>query len=141
MIFPPAVISFGVNIESRHTDGITYIMFLLSAKLENLEEERQLNSGTALIDFRVHAGERIDQTLARFEIARYETETTGFNISNCQILTVILFRASGVGTSRARQLLQPLNHHMSRNQQQFECLLERMRSYVHIAERTTGNIG
>eukprot|EP00959_Pyramimonas_sp_CCMP1952_P182401 3814028-Pyramimonas_sp.AAC.1 len=72
-------------------------------KFENLEEERQLNSGTALIDFRVHAGERIDQTLARFEIARYEAETAGLNIPIFQILTVILFRALGVGTSRARQ--------------------------------------
>eukprot|EP00959_Pyramimonas_sp_CCMP1952_P204055 4267477-Pyramimonas_sp.AAC.1 len=61
---PPAVISFGVNIGGRHTDGVTYIMFLVSATFEKLEEEHQLNSGTVLIDFRVHAGERIDQTLA-----------------------------------------------------------------------------
>eukprot|EP00959_Pyramimonas_sp_CCMP1952_P071686 1497399-Pyramimonas_sp.AAC.1 len=61
---PPAVNHFGVNIGGRHTDGATYIMLLLSAKFENLEEERQLNFGTALIDFRAHAGERIDQTLA-----------------------------------------------------------------------------
>eukprot|EP00959_Pyramimonas_sp_CCMP1952_P380418 7969922-Pyramimonas_sp.AAC.1 len=55
-------------------------MFLVSTKFENLEEERQLISGTALIGFRVHAGERIDHTLARVEIARYEAETTGFDI-------------------------------------------------------------
>eukprot|EP00959_Pyramimonas_sp_CCMP1952_P089084 1864176-Pyramimonas_sp.AAC.1 len=112
MRVPPAVISFGVNIGCRHSDGVTYIMLILSTKFENLEEERQLNSGTALIDFRVHAGERIDQTLARFEIARYEAETAGFNIPNFQISAVILFRALGVGTSRAQQFLQPLNHHM-----------------------------
>eukprot|EP00959_Pyramimonas_sp_CCMP1952_P117474 2455653-Pyramimonas_sp.AAC.1 len=83
-------------------------MFLLSTKFENLEEERQLNSGTALIDFRVHAGERIDQTLARFDIARYEAETAGFNIPNFQILAAIFFRALAVWTSRAQQLLGPL---------------------------------
>eukprot|EP00959_Pyramimonas_sp_CCMP1952_P448238 9385922-Pyramimonas_sp.AAC.1 len=116
-------------------------MFLLNTKFENLEEERQLNSGTALIDFRVHAGERIDQTLARFEIARYEAEAAGFNTPNFQILTVVVFRALGVGTSRAQQLLQPLNHRMPRYQRQFDALLERMRSYAHIAERTPGNIG
>eukprot|EP00959_Pyramimonas_sp_CCMP1952_P326548 6835502-Pyramimonas_sp.AAC.1 len=66
-------------------------MFLPSAKFENLEEERRVSAGTALIDFRVRAGERIDQTLARFEIARYEAETAAFNIPNLQILTVILF--------------------------------------------------
>eukprot|EP00959_Pyramimonas_sp_CCMP1952_P288063 6024099-Pyramimonas_sp.AAC.1 len=47
---PPAVINFGVNIGGRHTDGATYITFLLSTKFENLEEERQVNFGTALID-------------------------------------------------------------------------------------------
>eukprot|EP00959_Pyramimonas_sp_CCMP1952_P119971 2508430-Pyramimonas_sp.AAC.1 len=83
---PPAVINFGVNIGGRHTDGATYITFLLSVKFENLEEEHQLNSGTALFDFRVHAGERIDQTSARFEIARYEAEAAGFNAPNFQIL-------------------------------------------------------
>eukprot|EP00959_Pyramimonas_sp_CCMP1952_P044245 924818-Pyramimonas_sp.AAC.1 len=99
-------------------------MFFLSTKFENLEEERQLNSGTALIDFRVHAGERIDQTLARFEIARYEAAAAGLNIPNVKILTVILFRALGVGTSRAQQLLQPLNLHTQRSQQQLDSLLE-----------------
>eukprot|EP00959_Pyramimonas_sp_CCMP1952_P450302 9428515-Pyramimonas_sp.AAC.1 len=55
-------------------------MFLLSLKFKHLEEERQFNSGTALIDCRVHAGEWIDQTMARLEIARFEAETEGFNI-------------------------------------------------------------
>eukprot|EP00959_Pyramimonas_sp_CCMP1952_P080832 1688590-Pyramimonas_sp.AAC.1 len=41
---PPAVIDFGVNIGGRHTDRATYIMFLLSTKFENFEEERPLNS-------------------------------------------------------------------------------------------------
>eukprot|EP00959_Pyramimonas_sp_CCMP1952_P395501 8287179-Pyramimonas_sp.AAC.1 len=51
MKVPPAVLNFGVNIGGRHTDGATYIMFPLNTKFENLEEERQLNSETALIDF------------------------------------------------------------------------------------------
>eukprot|EP00959_Pyramimonas_sp_CCMP1952_P008371 175030-Pyramimonas_sp.AAC.1 len=57
----PAVINFGVNIGGRHTDGASYIAFILSTKFENLGEERQPSSGTALIDIRVYAGERIDQ--------------------------------------------------------------------------------
>eukprot|EP00959_Pyramimonas_sp_CCMP1952_P325216 6807061-Pyramimonas_sp.AAC.1 len=74
------IFNFGANVGGRHTDGVTCIMFILSTNCENLEGERQLNPGTALIDFRVHAGERIDQALARFEIARFEAETAGFNI-------------------------------------------------------------
>eukprot|EP00959_Pyramimonas_sp_CCMP1952_P452273 9466296-Pyramimonas_sp.AAC.1 len=70
-------------------------MFTFSTKFETLEDERQMNSGTALIDVRVHAGERIDQTLLRFEIARFEAETADFNIPYFGILTVILFRALG----------------------------------------------
>eukprot|EP00959_Pyramimonas_sp_CCMP1952_P293555 6139492-Pyramimonas_sp.AAC.1 len=81
---PPTVINLGVNLGGRHTHGVTYTMFLLSAKVENLDEERQLNSCTAHIGFRVHVGERIDQTLARFEIARYEAEAAGSNIPNFQ---------------------------------------------------------
>eukprot|EP00959_Pyramimonas_sp_CCMP1952_P466511 9490072-Pyramimonas_sp.AAC.1 len=70
-------------------------MFLLSTKFENLDEERRLTSGTAPIDFRAHAGERIDHASARFEIARYEAEAAGFHITNFQILAAILFRAPG----------------------------------------------
>eukprot|EP00959_Pyramimonas_sp_CCMP1952_P080403 1680290-Pyramimonas_sp.AAC.1 len=116
-------------------------MFPSSTKFENLEEERQLNSGTALSDFRVHAGERIDQTLARLEIARYEANTAVLRTPNFHILTAIIFRVLGVGTSRAQQLLQPLNHRAPRDQQQVDALLERMRSYANIAERNPGNIG
>eukprot|EP00959_Pyramimonas_sp_CCMP1952_P354081 7418314-Pyramimonas_sp.AAC.1 len=53
----------------------------------------------------------------------------------------MLFRALGVGTSRAQQLLRPLKHHMPRDQQPFDARLERMRSYARIAERTPVNIG
>eukprot|EP00959_Pyramimonas_sp_CCMP1952_P354475 7425758-Pyramimonas_sp.AAC.1 len=117
MRVPPAVVNFGVNIGGRHIDGATYITFLLSTKVENLEEERQLISGTTPIDSGVHAGKRIDQTLVRFVMARYEAETAGFNIPNFQIRIVILFRALGAGTSRAQQSLQPLNHRVPRGQQ------------------------
>eukprot|EP00959_Pyramimonas_sp_CCMP1952_P210583 4406707-Pyramimonas_sp.AAC.1 len=34
------------------TDGVACIIHLLSTKFENLEDELQLTSGTALIDFR-----------------------------------------------------------------------------------------
>eukprot|EP00959_Pyramimonas_sp_CCMP1952_P049237 1028692-Pyramimonas_sp.AAC.1 len=42
---------------------------------------------------------------------------------------------------KLRRQPQPLNHHMPRDQQQFDSPLERMRSYAHIAERTPGNSG
>eukprot|EP00959_Pyramimonas_sp_CCMP1952_P004873 102283-Pyramimonas_sp.AAC.2 len=64
-------------------------MFLLNTQFESLEGKRHLNSGTALIEFRVLAGERIDQSLPRFEIAGYEYETAGVNTPDFQILAVM----------------------------------------------------
>eukprot|EP00959_Pyramimonas_sp_CCMP1952_P104391 2181959-Pyramimonas_sp.AAC.1 len=68
MRVPPGIINYGADIDD--TDPVTYIMFLLSMKFERLEDERQLTSGTQLIDFHVPHGERIDVTLTRFEMAR-----------------------------------------------------------------------
>ena len=117
------MITYGVDIGGQHTDAVTYIMFLLSVKFENLEDERQLNSGTALLDFRVRDQERFDAALARFEMARYEAEEAGFMMPNFQILTVILFRALGIGTQRAQTLLQPLNHRMPSTQAQLQTIM------------------
>eukprot|EP00959_Pyramimonas_sp_CCMP1952_P458103 9476066-Pyramimonas_sp.AAC.1 len=92
---PPRIIAHGAVVQGQPTDGLTYIMFVLAAKFENLEDERALTLGTQLLDFRVPAGERIDVSLSRFEMARMEAESVGFQIPNFQILTTILFRALG----------------------------------------------
>eukprot|EP00959_Pyramimonas_sp_CCMP1952_P179792 3759580-Pyramimonas_sp.AAC.1 len=41
-------------------------------------------------------------------------DSAGYSIPNFQILRLILFGALGVGTSRAAQQLQLLNHHAPR---------------------------
>eukprot|EP00959_Pyramimonas_sp_CCMP1952_P118464 2477059-Pyramimonas_sp.AAC.1 len=64
MRFPPDIINYGADIDGVHTDPF-----------ERLEDERQLTSGTQLIDFHVPHGERIDVTLARFEMARLEPQS------------------------------------------------------------------
>eukprot|EP00959_Pyramimonas_sp_CCMP1952_P276011 5769362-Pyramimonas_sp.AAC.1 len=86
-------------------------------KFERLEDELQLTSGTQLIDFHVPHGERVDVTLARFEMARLEAQSVGFDCPNFQLPTTILVRALGVGNQRAMQFSQPLNHQMPRTQQ------------------------
>ena len=60
MRIPPGVINYGVNINGVATDGATYIMFILAARFSNLEDERQLTSGTALLDFQARRGDSID---------------------------------------------------------------------------------
>eukprot|EP00959_Pyramimonas_sp_CCMP1952_P270166 5647721-Pyramimonas_sp.AAC.1 len=64
-------------------------------KFERLEDERQLTSGTQPIDFHVPHGERTDVTLTRFELARLEAQSVGFDLPSLQLLTTILFRALG----------------------------------------------
>eukprot|EP00959_Pyramimonas_sp_CCMP1952_P417960 8756688-Pyramimonas_sp.AAC.1 len=73
-------------------------------------------------------------------MARLEAQSVGFDLPNFQLLA-ILFRALGVGNQRAVQLSQPLNHQMPRTQQQYDELCERMRSIVHLSERSPGNVG
>ena len=45
-----------MEIEGVRADLVTYLMYYLSIKFEQLEDERQLQSGAELIDFHVHAG-------------------------------------------------------------------------------------
>ena len=54
--------------------------------------------------------ERIDATLARFEIARLKALSVGFDIPNFRIEP--LLRAPRIGPRTASQMLQPLNHQM-----------------------------
>eukprot|EP00959_Pyramimonas_sp_CCMP1952_P139210 2913923-Pyramimonas_sp.AAC.1 len=60
MRVPSTTINYGVTPQGKRTDGVTYILYPLGTGFENLEDERQLTSGTALVDFRVESGERID---------------------------------------------------------------------------------
>ena len=97
MRIPPYITTYGVEIKGARSDPVTYLMFILSDKLEHLEDERQLDHGTRLIDFVVQPHERTDSKLARFEMARLEAQQVGFDVPNFQLLTKILFRALQMG--------------------------------------------
>eukprot|EP00959_Pyramimonas_sp_CCMP1952_P216557 4529519-Pyramimonas_sp.AAC.1 len=93
---PPTIINYDVTLQGRRTDVATYIVYPRNTNFENLEDERQLTSGTALIDFRAERGERIDSVLARFVMARLQADSAGLDVPNFQIFVLILFRALGV---------------------------------------------
>ena len=95
------------EIEGVRTDPVTYLMYNLPIKFEHFEDERQLQSGTELIDFHALPGERIDATLARFEVARLEAASAGLDVPNFQLLTTVLFRALHISSGRALHQLQP----------------------------------
>eukprot|EP00959_Pyramimonas_sp_CCMP1952_P422332 8847239-Pyramimonas_sp.AAC.1 len=46
MKVPSTIISYGVTLQGRRTDGTTYIVYLLSTRFGSFEDERQLTSGT-----------------------------------------------------------------------------------------------
>eukprot|EP00959_Pyramimonas_sp_CCMP1952_P238957 4994011-Pyramimonas_sp.AAC.1 len=102
MRVPSTIINDGVPSQGKRSDGVTCVVYLLSAKFENLEDERQLTSGTALIDVRVDRGERVASVLARFDMAGLEADPAGFNTPSFNILTLILFRTLGVGIPERR---------------------------------------
>ena len=83
-------------------------MHYLSIKFEHLEVERQLQSGTELIGLHVLPDERIDATVARFEVAGLEAASAEFDVPNFLLLTMVLFRALRISAGRALHLLQPL---------------------------------
>eukprot|EP00959_Pyramimonas_sp_CCMP1952_P311330 6515535-Pyramimonas_sp.AAC.1 len=86
---PSTIINYGVALQERRTDGVTYVTYPLSTKFRNLEDERQLPSATALTVFRAERGERLESVLVRCEMARLEADSAGPTIPNFQSLTPI----------------------------------------------------
>ena len=141
MAIPPAAIQNGAVINGIVTDPVTYLLYVLASKFEVLEDERSLLSGTALLDFTSHPGERIDSVLTRFDMARFEAQSVGADIHNFHTMATILLRAIGVSGQQVLSLLQPLGGRMPRNQLQFDTLFNHLRSMGHILERSPNNIG
>ena len=63
---PSNVINFGAQIEGVHADPVTCLLFYLTQPFEALEDERQLQRGLELLDFRTGPNERVDSILARW---------------------------------------------------------------------------
>ena len=78
---PSAAISFGGSINGVMSDPVAYPIYTLSNRFESLEE-RIMRSGTVLLDFQPRPNERIDELLARFDMARQEAASVGAAITN-----------------------------------------------------------
>ena len=66
---PPSAITYGAVINGIPTDPVTYVLYLLSNRFEQLEDERTMRYGAQVLDFQARPGERIDQILLRFDMA------------------------------------------------------------------------
>ena len=118
LTIPPAAINFGATIQGVPTDPVTYLLYTLGNRFEALEDERSLQSGTALLDFTSRPGERIDSLLTRFDMARHEAQAVGAGIQNFHTLATILLRVVGVTGPQMINLLQPFGGRTPATQQQ-----------------------
>ena len=69
MSIPTGAIAFGAAVNGVHTDPVTYLMFSLAERFEALEDERIMQSGNTVLDFRGRPNETIDMLLTCFESA------------------------------------------------------------------------
>ena len=128
------------EIEGVQTDPVTYLLYSLGNRFEALEDERALQSGTQLLDFSHRPGERIDALLTRFDLARHEADIVGAGIHNFHQLSTILLRAVRITGNQLVNLLQPFGGRVPNTQQQFDTMVNQLRSMGHIYERAPGNV-
>jgi len=83
---------FGARINGVATDPVTYLLYSLGTRFEQLEDERTVTSGNQIIDFRARPGERVDALLARWDLARQETASVGAELTNYHLLFTLLLR-------------------------------------------------
>ena len=65
MATPPAAIALGAAINGVNTDPVTYLLHQLASRYSELEEERTMTMGRAVLDLRRRPQEHIDDLLAR----------------------------------------------------------------------------
>lgn len=140
MEIPPVATTYGAQINGTMTDPVTYVMYSLANRYEALEDQRVMQSGTAVLDCVSRSGERMDSLLARFGLARFEADSVGAGMHNYHTLTTILLRSLSITPDQMINLLQPNGGQMPRDQIQYDLLVSRIRSMGHILEHAPGNI-
>lgn len=122
------------------TNPVAYLLYILGDRFEALDDERTLQSGNLIIDFRYRPGERIDELLVRWDLVRHEAANVGSGVENWHTLTSILLRAGNVSGGQLVQLLAPNRGRMPTNQMEYDEIVTRLRHMAHIFERSPGNI-
>ena len=140
MSIPAAAITHGAAINGVPTDPVTYLLYVLGTRFEQLEDERTMSLGNMVLDFQGQRNERIDALLARFDMARHDAESVGAGMHNYHTLTTILLRACGITGDQLINLLQPNDGHIPQDQLQYDAMVQRLRTMGHILERTPGNV-
>ena len=97
-------------------------------------------SGTQVLDFRGRPGERVDSMLTRWDMARFEAESVGWQMANFPTLATILLRACRINAQQLSQLLQPNGGRLPQDQVQYDAMITGIRQMGHILERSPDNI-
>ena len=96
LAIPPVVITQGALINGVMSDPVTYLLYLLSVRFEDLEDERSMQGATALLDFTGRPGERIDALQTRFDLTRHRARAVWADLGNFHQVATILIRAARV---------------------------------------------
>ena len=137
---PAASMTYGAQINGVPVDPVTYLLYLLSNRFEQLEDERTIELGNSVLDFRAVPREPIDHLLIRWDLARARSESVGAGWTNPYHLTTILLRQLQLTVEQTVTLLQPLGGHLPNTLQQYDDLVIRIRAMGHIVEGSRGNI-
>ncbi len=104
MATPPAAIAMGAAINGVNTDPVTYLLHQIANRYSELEDERTMTMGRAIVDFRRRPDERIDDLLARFDLARADAASVGADLNNVFLHTTYLLQIVGVSTQEVVQI-------------------------------------
>ncbi len=80
MATPPAAIAMGAAINGVNLDPVTYLLHQIANRYSELEDERTMTMGRAIIDFMRRPNERIDDILTRWDLARANAASVGADL-------------------------------------------------------------
>jgi hypothetical protein len=131
----------GGVINGQMTDPLTFLMHALSERFAALGDEIRLTSITELFGFsRSHPGERVDELLVRFDVARQKAQEYGMLTLSPSGLAWLLLKACQVSEQQLLQLLQPFQGAFPQTEADLNVLRTQLRRMGHVLEHRPGNI-
>ena len=119
---------------------MTYLLYTLANRFEQLEEKRVMSSGNLILDFEARSGENIDALPIRWDMCMEQVRSVRAAIENIHTLCAILLRACRLSQEQILRLLEPSDGRMPTTHAQYDAMIIKPRQMGHILEHTPGNI-
>ena len=131
---PDTVIANGIRINGLELDPVTSIVSLLGNRFAQPGTGHVIAPGNAVFEFQARPNEPIDQLLARWDLAREEAASTGEELGNVYHIATHLMRTLGLNAEQITVLLEPMDGRLPTTMQQYNELVERIRTMGHATE-------